>query len=214
MIRILLAEDHAIVREGLKQLLQTQSDILVAAEATSGEEVQRQLPQVAVDLLMLDMSMPGLCGEPLIIRLHAAFPELPILVLSMHNEPQVARRALHAGARGYITKDQSPEVLLAGIRKVAAGGRFIDPALAEQLIFDLPPCVAGRGPLSEREFEILGYLAKGVSVNEIASLLGISNKTVSTHKARLMEKMGFTSNADLVRYVLIRELGPDGPGPG
>lgn len=212
MIRILLADDHAIVREGLKQLLQLQVDIRVAAEATTGDEVEALLRREAVDLLMLDMSMPGLSGEPLIVRVHAGYPSLPILVLSMLNEPQVARRALQAGARGYVTKDQSPDVLLTAIRKVAAGGRFIDPTLAEQLIFDLPGAVSGRGPLSEREFEILGYLAKGVSINEIASLLGISNKTVSTHKTRLMEKMGFASNADLVRYVLIQELGPGAPG--
>lgn len=208
MIRILLADDHAIMREGLKQLFSLVPDIQVVAEATQGGVVLDRLRQDGIDLALLDMTMPGICGEDLITRIRHHYPNLPILVLSMHNELQVARRALRAGANGYVTKDQDPETLLAAIRKVAAGGRFIDPGLAEQMVFGASSDSSEPSHLrlSDREFQILRLLARGVSVNDIATQLAISNKTVSTHKARLMEKMDFATNADLVRYALENDI--------
>lgn len=208
MIRLLIADDHAIVRKGLAQLFSLVSDIQVVAEAHNGTQVLETLRETPVDLVLLDMTMPGVSGEELITRIRLHHPQQAILVLSMHDEAQIAQRALRAGATGYLTKDSEPEVLLAAIRRVAAGGKFIAPDIAEQLIFQ--PAGVSAGPaheaLSNREFQILCLLARGAGVNEIASGLSISNKTVSTHKSRLMEKMGFSSNADLVRYAVSHGL--------
>ena len=202
MIRILIADDHAIVRGGLKQLLALTNDVEVAGEATNGEQVMEQLRNGSFDLVLLDMSMPGISGVELITRIRIYDARLPILVLSMRNETQLVRRALKAGASGYLTKDNEPETLMAAIRKTAAGGRYIDPLLVEQMVFgvDTPGLDQAHERLSNRECQILSLLARGKSVNQIADELTISNKTVSTHKARLMQKMNFSSNADLVRY--------------
>ncbi|MBI5005506.1 MAG: response regulator transcription factor [Nitrosomonadales bacterium] len=201
MIKVFIADDHAIVREGLKQLLALSSVTLVG-EAVSGAQLLESLRKVTADLLLLDMTMPGISGVELIERVRAQDPRLPILVLSMHNEPQIARRALTAGASGYCTKDSDPEVLIEAIRKVASGGRFIDPVLAESMAFDTGQHAQyqPREVLSDREFNILRLLVQGKSVNEIAAELVISNKTVSTHKARLMQKLNLKNNAELVRY--------------
>ena len=208
MIHLLLAEDHAIMRAGLKQLFALVDDIRVAGEAASGAQAMEFLRTAQVDLVLLDMGMPGIAGADLITRLHARYPKLPILVLSMHNEPQIARRALRAGAGGYVTKDSEPELLLAAIRKVAAGGRFIDPALAEQMAFEgvSPPRERPHESLTDREYQILRLLLRGASLNEVAAQLAISSKTVSTHKAHLMRKMDLRSNADLVRYGMLHGL--------
>jgi len=208
MIEILMADDHGIVREGIKQLFALTNDISVAAEAVNGGQVLEKLRNAKFDLLLLDMSMPGVSGVSLIERVRLHSSELPILVLSMHNEPQIVRRALSAGAEGYVTKDSEPETLLAAVRKVAKGGRFIDPAMAEQMVFDnLGSAHANlHEQLSEREREILLMLAKGVSLNSIADSLAISSKTVSTHKMRLMQKMSISTNADLVRYAVSHGL--------
>lgn len=208
MIRLMLVDDHAIMREGLKQLFSLVGDINVVAEATNGALALERLRQGGIDLLLLDMTMPGVSGEDLVARVRSRHPELPILILSMHNEPQIAQRALRAGANGYVTKDREPEILLTAVRRVAGGGRFLDPHLAEQLAFG----ASGLGDqplhacLTDREFQVMRLLARGASINDAADKLSISNKTVSTHKARLMEKMGFTSNADLVRYAVTHDL--------
>jgi DNA-binding NarL/FixJ family response regulator len=210
VIRILLADDHAIVRDGLKRLFAMTADITVAAEAVNGVQVLEKLRQHRFDLVLLDMSMPGpgMSGADLIARIREQRSALPVLVLSMHNEPQIARRALNAGAAGYVTKDSEPETLLAAIRKVAQRGRFIDPHLAEQIVFDVKG--AGKEPphkqLTGREYQIMILLAMGKSVKAIAHQLSISDKTVSTHKARLMTKMKFRSNADLVRFAVANGL--------
>lgn len=208
MIRLLIADDHAIVRSGLLQLLALAPDIEVVGEAVNGGEVLEKFRQSVFDVLLLDMTMPGISGIDLITRIRTQYADQPILVLSMHNEPQVAARALKAGANGYLTKDSDPEKLLAAIRKVAGGGRFIDPGIAEQLAFEVltPENSFPHALLSDREFEIFRLLAAGQSVNEIAEKLSISNKTVSTHKARLLEKMNFSSVADLVRYAVRHNL--------
>lgn len=208
MIRLMIADDHAIMREGLKQLFSLTDDLQVVAEAENGAVLLDHLRRGDIDLLLLDMSMPGISGEDLLSRIHLHYRRLPILVLSMHNEAQIAQRALRAGASGYLTKDRDPETLLMAIRRVAAGGRYIDAGLAEQIAF----AASGLGPhsqhdeLTERELQVMCQLARGLSVMRIADELAISHKTVSTHKARLMEKMGFASTADIVRYVMVHRL--------
>ena len=204
MIRLMIADDHAIVRSGLRQLLSLAPDMRVDAEAIDGAQVLEGLRLSLPDLLLLDINMPGLSGPDLIIRIKAHWPALPILVLSMHNEPQVAARVLKAGASGYVTKDSEMEVLLGAIRKVAGGGKFIVPELAERLVFDVS-LSSDRLPhqtLSERELEVFRLLVAGQGVNDIAEQLCISNKTVSTHKTRLMEKLNLGSTAEMVRYAM------------
>lgn len=210
MIRLLLADDHALFREGLKHLLSLTNDITVAREAAHGAQVLEALQQISCDLVLLDMTMPGIAGAELLNRIQAAYPGQPILVLSMHNEPQVVRKALSAGAKGYLTKDSDPAVLLAAIRRVADGGRYLDPALAEVLAFDVA-AVNGSDrhkTLSAREYQILCELAQGKAVRRIAEELSISEKTVSTHKVNLMRKMGFANSVDLIRYALDERLQP------
>ncbi len=202
MIKVLIADDHVVVRNGLKQLFSAMGDVAVAGEAASGEELLEALGSTTADLVLLDLTMPGLSGINLVARIHALYPKQHVLVLSMHNELQVAKRVLQAGATGFVTKGSEQETLMSAIRKVAAGGRFVDPGIAEQMMFEKPlhGDAAPHERLSERELIILKLFARGRSVNEIAAELFISNKTVSTHKARLMQKLNFQSNAELVRY--------------
>jgi DNA-binding NarL/FixJ family response regulator len=207
MIKVLIADDHAIVREGLRQLFALCPDLAVAAEAVNGGQVLSHLRGGEVDLLLLDMAMSGISGVDLIKRVRLHHGALPVLVLSMHNEVQIARRALAAGANGYLTKDCGAETLTTAIRKVAGGGRYIDPRIVERMVFEgddeqSPP----HEQLSSREQRILGLLGQGRTVNEIALELSISNKTVSTHKARLMQKMSFANNAELMRYVFTHDV--------
>lgn len=209
MIKILIADDHAIVRNGLKQLFLLMGDISIEGEAKDGIEVLKMLQHDdSYDLLLLDLIMPGINGVNLITRIRAMDKSPPILVFSMHNELQVAKRVLQAGASGFITKGGAEEMLITAIRKVAAGGRFVDPVLAEQMVFDktLPEKDVLHNLLSERELCILKLIARGKTGNEIAAKLSISNKTVSTHKVRLMQKMDLKSNVELVRYALDNAL--------
>jgi DNA-binding NarL/FixJ family response regulator len=208
MIRLLIADDHAIVRTGLKQIFALVPDFEVVGEAENGGEVLERLRQGGVDLLLLDLDMPGVSGADLIARVKTHWPTLPILVLSMHNEAHVAVRALKAGAAGYITKDCNLDILLPAIRTVAFKGKFIAPGMAEKMVFyEIPsPQGAPHLLLTEREAEIFRLLTEGLSVNNIATRMAISNKTVSTHKARLMAKMDLTSLADLMRYAMQHDL--------
>lgn len=207
-IRLMVVDDHVIMREGLKQIFSLDERLVVVAEAGNGTQVMEGLRSEQVDLLLLDMNMPGLCGEDLITRIHLQYPKLPILILTMYSEPQIARRVLKCGALGYITKDNDPETLLAAIHRVARGQRFIDHVLAEQIVFD-EYTQAGEvlhERLTAREMQIMLMLARGEGVNHIAEALAISNKTVSTHKSRLMDKMMFTTNADIVKYAISHRL--------
>ncbi|MFP1721575.1 response regulator [Lonsdalea quercina] len=210
LIRLMIADDHVIMREGLKQIFALDETLQVVAEAGNGAQVLTTLREVEIDLLLLDMSMPGICGEELIIRVLAQYPRLPILVLSMYSEPQIARRVLKSGALGYITKDKDPEALLIAIRRVAQGARYIDQTIAEQIVFAdyLTDDCPSHSVLTAREHQVMIMLAQGMGVNAIAEALAISNKTVSTHKSRLMEKMQFTSNVDIVKYALSQRLIP------
>lgn len=202
VINVLIADDHVIVRNGLRQLFGLMGDINVAGEATNGAEVLEALRHHEFDLILLDLTMPGISGISLIGHIRALNATLPILVLSMHNELQIAKRVLQAGASGFVTKGSMESILMDAVRRVAAGGRYIDPAIAEQMMFE--KSVSGESVpherLSERELLIMKLIAKGLAINNIAEELCISNKTVSTHKARLMQKMNFQSNAELVRY--------------
>ena len=204
MIRLLVADDHAILRNGLKQLFGLEADIAVAGEAANGSEVLRLIGEHEFDLLLLDMTMDGENGTELIKHIKATKPALPILVLSMHKVSQVALLALKAGAEGYITKDSETESLLAAIRKVAGGGKYIDPVLAEEIAYNssFPEQVQPHAHLSGREFEVFRLLIDGRHINEIAQQLSLSNKTVSTYKARIMEKMDIHNVPDLVRYAV------------
>lgn len=208
MIRIVLAEDHAIVRAGLKQMFAIMPDMEVIAAAVDGESVLECLRQNRSDILLLDLNMPGISGVDLIARVRAHWPQQAILVLSMHDTAQIASRALKAGANGYVTKDSEPEVLLNAIRKVAAGGRFISAEVAQKLA--LQATSSGEQlphiNLSDREFGVFKCLINGMGVNDIAGQMRISNKTVSTHKARLLEKMNLSSVADLTRYAIDNQL--------
>lgn len=207
MIRVIVVDDHAIVRHGLKQILALAPDIAVVGEAGGGEALQLALARTPCDLVLLDMNMPGLAGVDLIHWLHAAHPDLPVLVLSMHVEGQIASRALKAGASGYLTKDSEPEILVGAIRRIAAGGKFIDAALVEALVFDHgPAAVAPHQGLTERERQVFLMLASGRTISEIANDLFLSVKTISTHKFRLMRKMNLQTSTDLVRYAIRHRL--------
>jgi DNA-binding NarL/FixJ family response regulator len=165
------------------------------------------LAQTPCDLVLLDMNMPGLAGVDLIQWLHTEYPDLPVLVLSMHVEGQIASRALKAGASGYLTKDSEPEILIGAIRKVASGGKFIDATLVEKLVFDHEPgAFAPHQGLTERELQVFLMLASGRTISEIANDLFLSGKTVSTHKFRLMRKMNLLTSTDLVRYAIRHRL--------
>jgi DNA-binding NarL/FixJ family response regulator len=203
-----IADDHALMREGLKQIFALDDKIDVVGEAGDGGQVLERLRLGGLDLLLLDISMPGISGEDLINRIHSQYASLPILVLSMFNEPQIARRVLNCGALGYITKDKNPDALLAAIRSVAKGSRYIDHDLAQEIVF--AEYQNGNRALHEtlttRERQILLMLAHGETINAIADALSISNKTVSTYKSRMMEKMQFSSNADIVKYAISHQL--------
>ena len=208
MIRVLIADDHTLMRDGLKQILATAGDMVVAGEASDGFQTIDQVRGGDWDLLLLDMSMPGRSGVELIKQIKAEKPRLPILVLSMHKESEYAVRSIRAGAAGYLCKDSASEQLLNAIREVAAGGRFIGPDVASDLAFNLiqrddRPLHA---LLSDREYMILRKLTAGRGISEIAQQLNLSPKTVSTYKARVLQKMEMSSVADLIRYGLKHDL--------
>lgn len=203
MIRILIADSHAIVRSGLKQILEATTDIVIAGEAVQGSEVLEMLHAESVDLLTLEISTPGIDGIRLIRRIRARHPTLPVLVLSIHNEASVVSRALRAGASGYVTKESAPEVVITAIRKLASGGRFIDSRLADTVVFARHSIDAPTHEiLTDREFQVLQMLAACRSNNEVAAKLVVSAQTISGHKRRLMKKLGLMSDAELFRYAL------------
>jgi DNA-binding NarL/FixJ family response regulator len=204
-IRVLLADDHEIVRDGLKRILAAAGDLEVAGEAASGDEALALVRANDYDVAMLDMSMPGLSGIDLIKRLKAEKPALKLLVLSMHGEHQYAARALKAGASGYLTKDSAAEQLVGALRKIAAGGLHISEAAAASLMASEKRL---HGALSDREFEVLRLLASGLGPTEIGARLHLSVKTVSTHKSRILEKLELGGTAELVRYAMEHKLLP------
>jgi two-component system invasion response regulator UvrY len=209
MIRVLITDDHAIVRIGLKQLLAETSDIVVGGEADNAQRMLQMLADARndYDVLVLDINMPGRSGFDVLKDIQSMRPNLPILIQSMHSEDQFAVRVLKAGAAGYITKESAPDELIKAIRKVCAGGRYVSQALGEKLALGLTtPAELPHETLSDREYQILYLLASGRMVKEIAAELGLSVKTVSTYRTRVMEKLRFKSNTELTRYALDHKL--------
>lgn len=207
-IRVLITDDHAIVREGLRRILAASPDIVVAGEAADGMEALQQIATCNPHVVLMDISMPGMSGIDLISRIRAEHPQVPVLVLSMHKEEQFAVRSLKVGAAGYLTKDCAPELLAQAIRRVAAGGKYITSEVADALANAIlpSPMETPHKLLSNREFQIFRKLASGQSISEIAQELSLSANTVSTHKRRLMNKLGIENNAALVRYAVKHQL--------
>jgi DNA-binding NarL/FixJ family response regulator len=208
VIKVLVADDHAIVRRGLRQILDETKDILVGADAASASEVLELVRTQRFSAVILDISLPGASGLELLTTIRKERPELPVLVLTVHSEDQYAVRAIKAGAAGFLTKESAPELLIDAVRKIAGGGRYVSPQLAERLA----STVAGDGKgapherLSDREFEILKMLASGKTVSQVAQELSLSVKTVSTHRTRILRKMGMQTNAELTSYAVRAHL--------
>ena len=208
MIKIIIADDHAIVRQRLRQMLAGMTDMELVGEAKDAAELLELLRERACDVAVLDVSMPGRSGLEVLRELESKHPRLAVLVLTMHPEGQYAVRALKAGAAGYLTKDSAPAELVAAIRRVAAGGKYITAALAETLAdhlgskTDKPP----HESLSGREFEVLRKIGAGRTVSEIAEELFLSPNTVSTYRARLLEKLNLRNNAELIHYAITNHL--------
>jgi DNA-binding NarL/FixJ family response regulator len=215
MIRVILADDHTIVREGLQQLLRAAGGFEVVGEARDAFETLQQVRSADADVLLLDISMPGRSGLELIKQIRTERPRLRILVLSMHHEHQYAIRAIKAGASGYLTKDSASTQLATALRKVASGGAYITAEVAEQLALGAMPQTdaAPHTTLSDREFQVLRMIVAGRSVTDIANELSLSVKTVSSHKARMMQKLGVGNPSELFRYAMEHRLtGDDAPG--
>jgi len=215
LITLMLADDHTLLREGLRRLLEQAGDITVAGEARDGSDALRQLALRPWDLIVLDMSMPGRDGVGLIRQIKTDFPKVPILVLTMHGEQQYAVQAIKAGAAGYLTKDSAADELVQAVHKVAAGGRYLSRSLAESIVFERHGDVSGLPHLllSDRELSVFRYLASGMSNSDIARLLCLSIKTVSTYKGRILVKMQLRNQADLVRYAIKHGLFDDEDSP-
>lgn len=208
MTRVLLADDHAIIRDGVKEILADTQDLFVAGEASNGVEVLRLVADQSWDILVLDISMPGKNGLELIKLIRNINPRLPILIFSMHQEEQYALRALHAGASGYLTKESDGEVLVAVIRKVGGGGVHVSEKVAAMLARERMPLTdeLPHARLSDREFQIFEKIVGGARLTDIAHELSLSIKTVSTHKSRILQKMNMGSETDLVRYAIAKGL--------
>lgn len=208
MIRILVADDHSVVREGIKQILAGLDDMTVEDEAGSGQEVLLKMTAKDYDLVLLDISMPGKSGLEVLEEIKVMKPRVPVLILSMHPEEQYAVRMLRAGASGYLTKASAPQELISAIRKVSRGGKYVTVSLAEKLAFELD--AGAEKPrherLSNREYQVMLLLASGMSVSEVAEDLCLSAKTISTYRTRILEKMGMKKNAELTLYAVKNNL--------
>jgi two-component system, NarL family, invasion response regulator UvrY len=208
MINILIADDHAIFREGLKHILAESPDVKVVAEARNGQEVLEKIWSEKYDMVLLDISMPGISGLEVLKQLKIEKPKLPVLVLSMHPEEQYAVRVLRAGASGYLTKESAPDELITAIRKISQGRKYITASLAERLAFEME--IDSEKPLhevlSDREYQVLRIIAAGKTVKQIAEELSLSIKTVSTYRGRIMEKMKMKTNAELIHYAIKHEI--------
>ena len=208
MIRIIIADDHPIVRAGMKQIISEAADLMVADEADDGRKLLNKIRAENFDLVILDITMPHKDGLDVLKQLQVEKPKLPVIVLSIHPEDQYALRVLKAGASGYVTKTSAPDELINAIRKVCRGGKYISPAIAERLAFQLGSDF-GKMPheaLSDREYQVLCLLASGKTVSEIAAELALSVKTVSTYRTRILEKMNLKNNAELIHYAFQNKL--------
>lgn len=207
-ISVLLADDHRIIRDGLRQILADTDDMVVLGEAANGLEVMQLVREKEWGILVLDISMPGRSGLDLIRMIKDEKPSLPILVLSMHHEDQYAVRAIHAGASGYVTKESDSELLVGAMRRVAAGGVYISEKVTELMVRGVRPNVEPlpHDLLSDREFQVFNMLVAGVSLTEIGSELSLSVKTISTHKTHILHKMNLANTAELIRYAIAHRL--------
>jgi DNA-binding NarL/FixJ family response regulator len=208
MIKVFITDDHPIVREGLKQALRETPDIAVSGEASNGEETLNDLRNHEVDIVLLDISLPGRSGLDILTQLRVAYPSLKVLILSTYPEQQYAIRALKTGAAGYLTKESAPDELITAIRKVAQGGKYVSAALAERLAFDLAGESSSRPheKLSNREYQVMCMIASGKTASEIATELSLSDKTISTYRRRILDKMNFRHNAELTHYAIQQGL--------
>jgi len=208
MIRVLIADDHAVVRLGLKQILSETMDLTIAGEASNGFEVLEMVREDQYDVIVLDITMPGMSGLDVLKQLKAEFPSLPVLILSMHSEEQYAVRALKAGAAGYLTKDRAPEELVSAINLLSQGRRYVTSSLAEKLAIalDMDSQKMPHELLSDREYQVLCFIGQGKTITQISEELHLSAKTISTYRARILQKMKMTNNAELIRYVLKNKL--------
>lgn len=204
MIKLLIADDHAIFREGLKHILTECPGVDVAAEAKNGQEVLEKIRSDKYDIVLLDISMPGMSGLEVLKQLKIEKPKLPVLVLSMHPEEQYAIRALRAGASGYLTKESAPDELITAVRKISQGRKYITSSLAERLAFEMDTDSEKplHDTLSDREFQVLRMIAAGKTITQIADNLSLSIKTISTYRTRIMEKMNMKTNAELMHYAI------------
>jgi DNA-binding NarL/FixJ family response regulator len=208
MIKILIADDHAIIRRGLMQIVSEEPDMEVAGEAENAHQVLELVRAKPCDLVVLDINMPGRSGLEILSELKQEKPKLPVLVLSVHPEDQYGVRVLKAGAAGYLTKESAPDLLVRAIRKVHRGGKYISESLAERLVFELGTEADGplHASLSDREYEVMVLIASGKTVSEIAGKLALSVKTISTYRARILQKMNMRTNAELTHYVIHNQL--------
>lgn len=208
MIKILIADDHAIVREGLKQIISETPDMVVAAEASNGEDVLEKVSANKYDVILLDISMPGRSGLDILRQLKIEKPKLPIMMLSVHPEEQYAVRALRAGASGYLTKESAPDELIAAIRKISQGRKYVSSSLAEKLAYELGIDVKKlrHEVLSDREFQVMCMFASGKTVKEIAAELSISIPTIRTYRIRILEKMKMKNIAEIIHYAVKQGL--------
>lgn len=202
MIRVLIADDHTLFREGLKKIIAGTSDIAVAGEASNGNDVLARLKKDSFDVLVLDISMPGKDGLEVLKEVRTKYQRLPVLMLSMFPEEQYATRVLKAGASGYLTKESAPDVLITAVRKAARGERYVSPTLAEKLVSGLADDLKKlpHERLSDREYQIMRLITSGKRMKEIAHQLSLGPTTISTYRARILEKMGMASNAELTLY--------------
>jgi two-component system invasion response regulator UvrY len=208
MIRILIADDHPVVRAGLKQILAEASDIKITGEAADGHEVLARVREGDFDVVLLDLTIPGITGIDVLKQVKTEKPALPVLILSVHPEDHYAVRVLRAGAAGYLTKASVPEQLVQAVRKVYQGGKYVSAALAEKLAEELEAGWAHlpHESLSDREYQVLCMIASGKTMTEIAEALALSVKTVSTYRARILEKMRMQTNAELTSYAVKNNL--------
>lgn len=208
MIKILIADDHAIVREGLKQIVADTSDLFVTDEAINGHEVLEKIRKYDYDVVVLDISMPGLNGLDTLKQLKIERPELQVLILSIHPEEQYAIRALKAGASGYLTKESAPDELIAAVRKASQGKKYVTSSLAEKLASDL--LIDAEKPihetLSDREYQIMRMIDRGKTIKDISEEINLSPKTVSTYRSRILDKMKMKNNEELIRYAVDNHL--------